>query len=412
MSFNYKNFDWDIKMSPENVGVPVGYEFGFNDGFEESFSNYSLSTFRENAVSGSFFYSFDGDSFYDFPLNDEGFPFYTDYKMRLTIRQPVSGSVFLLSSESISKIKADCSDSVFDYQSSTPFSLISIDKSSNDIYTYYDGRIFCFSTINEISFKKSLDIQHSTFGLEVDGGRNVIWQICESKVYKRNLTNGECIQEYSFSPSIEGDVETFLNENNGDLVFSAQTGSGFEIFKIEYYSGSFTSDSSSNKISSICLDGSNYLVSFENQYLGSFSSGILNETYINTGRASVSKVSSIESDFYLFDSGPKELVKFTMPYSEDWSVFTREELISIRARLSDYSIITLSNNYLSCFSENGEKLGGFTYSNSNGIVLSGSDVPSYTSFKYRATYGEGQLNQSSSSSSSSSTSSSSSSSDN
>jgi hypothetical protein len=413
MSFNSTTFEWDVKISPEQVGVPVGYEFEFGKDSSNFRPNYKLSTFRENAVDYEFYYSYDGIVYFDFPLGDVGKSFYTDYKMRVNIHHSMGDNLFATSDGVIYKISGDSSSVIDSFNSGgLNFSFISVDKSSNNIYCYYEKILFCFSTYEKINFIKSFNLEFETYGIEVDGSRNIFWQICDSKVIKRSLSDSSIVSEYDLGLNLISDVKTIINKKNGNLALSANTDLGFAIFEFNYYSTSFSSDISSSLIYDMCENNYDYLVTFNNSYIGLFSSGSLNETYINTSRSNVKRLAGGNSDFYLFDNYLKDLVKFSIPYSEEWveeeGVLNAEEMMY---RESDSSILINSGSHIYSYKDQSKNLGSVKINGDDLIFgISGENTNSAISYRYRPIYGEEALDQSSSSSSSSSSNSSSSSS--
>ena len=407
MSYTTKFFKWNVSPNSDQIGVPVGYEAEFLDNGN---LKYSLSTFRDNATEGEFSYSYDGNTFFDFPINESGTVFNTDYTMRLKITSPLNdyfyglsdGVIYRFTSDGIKKESLDTEISITDF---------SVDHIKNDLYCLSDKTVLRFATNDKIKFEKSFNISDSGLSIDVDGSRSVCWDVKSTKVYKRKLSDFSIISTHDLGATLISGVKTFINKKNGNFVISAQTSSGFEIFELNYYSGVVSSDTSSNLIVDIGNGENDYFVVFDNPYIGDFSSGTLDETYIDTGRNNLVNISGDSDQFIVSDFYEQEIVNFTLPYSEGWTVSsTVSSDGDLLFRGSDLTgVYTNSGSLVIC--RNGVLVKDLSVSSNNILLaLSGQSNPSHVSFRYRAVYGTSDLEQSSSSSSSSLDSSSSSSS--
>jgi len=407
MSYKAKFFEWDVNINPDQVGVPVGYEFEFYR-LNEGSVLYNLSTFRENAVKGSIFYSFDGVNFIDFPLGEEGVKFYTDYTMRVKIVNAMRENVFAVSDGIIYRLTGDCTHIIERFDTGVDLSMLSVDNKTNNVYSYYDKTLFCFGTADTIRIKKSFNLGSEALEIIVDGSRGVFWQVQKTQVLKRSLENAKVLEKYLLGSSISGNVRKFLNKRNGNVVISAQTLSGYEIFELDYYSDSVSSDTSANLILDIGKGNSGYFVVFGNQYLGRFDSGTLDETYLATGRTNVTNISGDMDVFYLIDEGLDDAVKFSIPYTEEWSArIIPGNQGFLKARGNDSSVIYSGGGLVTCLRDEGVEFKRLPINDDTiAIDLASQTMPSHTAFRYRAVYGEADLDQSSSSSSQSSSSSS------
>ena len=408
MSYKTKFFEWDVSPNPDQIGVPVGYEFEFRRQSGGYPILYNLSTFRENAVDGAFFYSFDGATFIPFPLGEKGFKFYTDYTMRVKITDAMSENIFALSDGVLYRLSGDGSKVIERLDTGIDLPFISIDHTRNDIYSYYENTLFCFYTSDTIRLKRSFNLRSEALEIIVDGARSVFWQISAEEVLKRSLVDAQILGTYSLGSTIVGSVKKFLDKKSGNIIFSAETGSGFEIFELDFYSGSVSSDTSSNLILDVDRGESGYFVAFGNQYIGEFLSGTLDETYIDTGRVDVSNVSGDLDVFYLADRDANQIVKFTLPYTEEWEA--NDEIANssdLRVRGNDTSVVYAGGGRIICYRDGGIDLRPTPISGAEiDLEIGGQAKASHTVFNYRAVYGEAALDQSSSSSSDSSSSSS------
>jgi hypothetical protein len=410
MSYKTKFFEWDVSLDPSQIGVPVGYEFEFRRQFSQ-FDHvlYRLSTFRENAVEGAFFYSFDGETFLPFPLGEQGKEFYNDYTMRVKISSAMSENIFALSNGSIFRLAGDGSHIIESFDTALDLSYFSIDQSKDELYAYYENTLFVFYSNNRIRLKRSYNLGSSANEIIVDGSRGVFWQIRDNDVLLRSLVDSSVLKEISLGSTIIGSVEKYLYKTNGNIIISAETSSGFEIFEIDFYLGTVLSATSSNLILDVDKgEGQSFFVTFGNQYIGSFESGILDETFIDTGRVEVTHVSGKNEIFYLVDKDVSQVVKFEYPYFENWAENGKiYESSDLRVRENDESVIYAGDGNVICYRDDAVDLGSSLISNSDiSVELSGQSKPSHTIFSYRAIYGEIDLGQSSSSSSSSTSSSS------
>jgi hypothetical protein len=407
MSYTTKFFKWNVSPNFDQVGVPVGYEAEFLDSGK---LKSSLSTFRDNATEGEFSYSYDGSTFFDFPIGDSGKAFSTNYTMRLKITSPLNDYFYGLSDGIVYRFTSDGSKrESFDTEISiTDFS---IDHIKNNLYCLNDKTVLRFTTNDKIKFEKSFNISDSGLSIEVDGSRSVCWDVKDTKVHKRSLKDFSIVSTHDLGSTLVSGVKTFVNKKNGNFVVSAQTNFGFEIFEIDYYSGAVSSDTSSNLIVDIGDGENDYFVVFDNPYIGDFSSGTLDETYIDTGRNNLVNVSGDSDQFIVSDFYEQEIVNFTLPYSESWTVSsTVSSDGDLLFRGSDLTAVYANNGSLA-ICRNGVLVKDLSISNNNILLgLSGQSNASHVSFRYRAVYGSSDLEQSSSSSSSSLDSSSSSSS--
>ena len=404
MSYKTTFYEWDVSPSRDQVGIPVGYEFEFRKNSWNSPVLYHLSTFKDNAVEGAFYYSLDGESFTPFPVGEAGVSFYSDYTMRVAINKAMSGNIFALSGDIIYRLSPDASKIIEKLDVGVNLQFLSIDHLRNHVYAYYNKTLYSFSTTDKLTLNRSIRLSTDALEIAIDGSRGVIWQVTSSSVFKMSIEDAEIFETYSLGSTILSDVKKFLNKKNGNFVISATTSSGYEMFEFDYYSGSFTSGASSNQILDIGRGESGYFVTFGNQYIGEYVSGTINETYIDTSRVSVRNISGDQDIFYLTDSDEDEIVKFSLPYSEDW-LFRQN--ISDNAKLlvrgNDTSIIYSEENLIICVRDNGIDLKRLSV---QGILvdfeISGQSNVAHCEFKYRAIYGSEQLELSSSSSSSSS----------
>ena len=404
MSYKTILYEWDVSPTEDQIGILVGYEFEFRKSSWNSPIMYHLSTFNDNAVEGAFYYSLDGENFTSFPLGEAGTAFYSDYTMRVVISSAMSGNIFSLSDGVIYRLAADSSKIIERFDTGVDLQFLSIDHRRNDIYGYYNDTLYSFYTTDKLRFKRSFKLSADTLEIVVDGARGVFWQVTKNAVFKRSIEDAEIFSTYSLGSTILSDVKKFLDKINGNIVISATTSSGYEIFEFDYYSSSFTSDTSSNLILDIDRGESGYFVTFGNQYLGEYSSGTLDETYIDTGRSEVKNVSGDQSLFYLTDSSSDEIVKFTLPYTEEWT-FNQDinENAQLLARGSDSSVIYSEENLIACVRDDGVDLKRLEIPGSLvSFEVSGQANPSHSEFRYRAVYGSEALELSSSSSSSSS----------
>ena len=398
MSYKTKFFKWDVSPNYDQVGVPVGYEVECKVKSKDHLS-YSLSTFRENSRIGHLSYSYDGETFYDFPTDETGKAFYTDYTMRLKITDALSGNTFVINDGIIYKTTSDLKRIIGKLDTGVSLSSISINHITNDVYSLVDSTLLSFSTKDEIRFLKSFNLGESSLDVVVDGGRNCFWQVCSDKIYKRDLDEADILTTYSLSSTLLSGVQTFLNKQNGNLVVSAQTSVGFEIFEFDFYSDTISSDTSSILILDIGQSDSGYFVTFGNPYLGEFSSGTLDETHVNTARNDVRNVSGDLSDFYLTDFYDQQLVKFSMPYSEEWEIDLIVGDGDLFSRGNDISAIYSNNGKLFLCGDDGVTISRLEFTNSSLFFgISGQTNPSHVNFQYRSIYGTERLEQSSSSS--------------
>ena len=78
-------------------------------------------------------------------------------------------------------------------------------------------------------------------------------------------------------------IPKIVNKFSGNLCFAAATDLGDIVVECDWRNESITYDYSTKFITDVCLwDATSYLVAFSDQYIGRFSGGILNETYIDT----------------------------------------------------------------------------------------------------------------------------------
>jgi len=105
-----------------------------------------------------------------------------------------------------------------------------------------------------------------------------------------------------------------LNRFNGNLCFAGDTDSGFIVFEATT-GGSLVYASSTKVVTGVCLiDESTYGVAFSDSFIGTFTSGVLDEAAINTGIGNVSEVVRASNGaYYILDRVANELHKFTNP---------------------------------------------------------------------------------------------------
>ena len=340
MSYTTKFFEWDVSPNQDQLGTPVGYEFEFKNISNEGPITYSLSTFGDSAVIGDFAYSFDGSTFFDFPVGDSGKKFYTDYVMRVTITDAMNGSFFALSNGIVYRITSDGRKKMETFDTTLSVSSISVDSIKNDLYLLVTNTLFCLRTNGKMSFKNSFNLSTASLDVVVDGSRNIFWDIKNEKVHKRSLSEGTIISTHLLGSEITNGTKTYLNNKNGNLVLSAQTDGGFEIFEIDLYSGAVSSDSSANLILDIGVGESGYFVTFNNQYIGEFNSGVLDETYIDTLRDKIINITGDLDEYFFSDNDSGEIVSFSLPYSENWDFSAKtSELGDLTVRGNDMSVI-------------------------------------------------------------------------
>ena len=205
-----------------------------------------------------------------------------------------------------------------------------------------------------------------------------------------------------------------INKFSGNICFSAATDYGYIVVECDWRNQSISYDYATQSIADVCLwDSTSYLVAFSNQYIGRFSGGALNETYINTVAISnVDKIAvSKSAEIYILNRTTNVLYKYDGGII--WSVTLPDYSLRSEGNITwkeiDGTIIYNNNSNIHVIRDdttfgtiiNSLPIGG---SGSISIVASNGFNPSYT---YARARWVSDIEQSSSSSSMSSESSSS-----
>jgi len=411
MSYTSKYLELDVKPNYNQIGIPVGYEVEFRQQTEYYPVLYHLSTFQDNAIQNVFYYSLDnGATWLNYPLGETGKAFYDKYKIRVNISDAVQENLFVIVDQYLSRLSANAGKIIETYDTKiSNISIVSIDDFQNYIYIYDNNTIYAFSTNDSIKFVRSLNLSSSALDIVIDGTRKIFWHVTETSIILKSLIDGSTIRTYLLGTTIIDSVKNFLNKKNGNLCLSANTAAGFKIFELDYNFSTIQSDTSANLILGLSYGDTGYFTVFGNQYVGQYASGILNETYIDTGYTSVVNISGESDSFYFVDSIDKKLIKFSIPYSIDWTFDVQHVTSSVlKSRKNDDSVIYSSSNLITCVRDNGIAMSfsGFS-SNIFDFFIPNQTAPAHVVARFRATYGNA-MDQSSSSTSESSQSSSSS----
>jgi len=197
-----------------------------------------------------------------------------------------------------------------------------------------------------------------------------------------------------------------LNKFNGNICFAGETNYGGIVFECDRDSKTIDYDTSTKNISDICLeDGTSYLVAFSDSYIGQYSGGSLDETYVDTGINSVDKiVNDYQGNVYILSKTNNQLIKYNS--SIIWTIslpdYDLRQYSQILFRESDGFIIYYNNTNIHVIRDDVSRaviLNSLSVSG-NGYIKSviGSEfIPSYTYARVRQVMG-GELGQSSSSS--------------
>ncbi len=199
-----------------------------------------------------------------------------------------------------------------------------------------------------------------------------------------------------------------INKFNGNICFAGSTDSGDVVFECDYQDHILTYDFSSRSVTDVCLETEDsYLVAFSNNWIGQFSDGVLNETYINTGLSNVDRiVNSTSSKYYILNKTTNQLVRyqsgvvwtFNLPdYSlrQDGNIYFRE---------SDEVVIYYNNENIYIIRDDvtyATLMNSLIISSASGdisIVINNEFNPAYSYIRARTVTGK-ELEQSSSSSS-------------
>jgi len=200
-----------------------------------------------------------------------------------------------------------------------------------------------------------------------------------------------------------------LNKYNGNVCFVGVTETQNIIFECDRESRVLSYDFASKPIFGVCLkDKVSYYVALNDNWIGLFSGGILNETYINTGLSNVDElIINTSGDIYILERDSNQLHKYNAGIV--WSI-----------SLPDYSLrygghITLRESDGMIIYQNGSTIYLVRDDITSAIVFNSVDIlgygdisivvsnefnPTYAYMRVRSVSGA-ELDQSSSSSSSS-----------
>jgi len=209
-----------------------------------------------------------------------------------------------------------------------------------------------------------------------------------------------------------------LNKFNGNLCFVGATDTGDIVFECDRGDRTLSYDASSKFVLGLCLENeSSYLVSFGDNYIGQYSGGVLDETYIDTGLSRVDKiVRDSQGNIYILNRVDNLLVKYNSGVI--WTInlpdYDLRSEGQILLRESDGCIVYHNNTNIHIVRDSvsgAVVLNSLEISGSGSLkaIIGGQFNPSYSYARARTVSGS-ELDQSSSSSSESSDSSSSSSS--
>ena len=102
-----------------------------------------------------------------------------------------------------------------------------------------------------------------------------------------------------------------INRFNGNICFIGVNDSGNYVFECSR-SGVLTYDSSTKPITDVCLnDAGSYLVTFSDSYIGKYSLGNLDETYLLTAISNIDKiVKDNTGNIYILNRVTNQLSKY------------------------------------------------------------------------------------------------------
>jgi len=199
-----------------------------------------------------------------------------------------------------------------------------------------------------------------------------------------------------------------LNRYNGNLCFVGETDSSSIVFECDRINRSISQQVSSKYITGLCnLKLNSYLVCYGDNYLGLFENGILNDIYIDTGLAYISKIASRRDGVvYALDNNISTVYRISIdPFNIDWSLNVNDLNGDgdILVKESDNCIVIYDNE--SIFYVGDMETSGIVINNENinneFTVSYGEFNASHSFMRWRQVYGD-VLDRSSSSSSSSS----------
>ncbi len=205
-----------------------------------------------------------------------------------------------------------------------------------------------------------------------------------------------------------------INKFNGNFCFVGGTENYDIIFECDRYTQALSSQNATKWITDVCTQNlSSYLVAFSDEYLGQYSGGVLDETYIATGLSSVDKITSdINGNIYILNRTDNQLVKYNagVIWTFDLPDYGLRADGQIILRESDGNIVYYNNTNLHVVRDDttkGTLLNSLEISSSGNLkaLISGEFNVSYSYVRARMVTGR-ELDQSSSSSFSSSSSSS------
>lgn len=210
-----------------------------------------------------------------------------------------------------------------------------------------------------------------------------------------------------------------LNKFNGNICFIGVTDFSDYVFECDRQNRLLSYVSSTKPVTDVCLMTSNsYSVAFSDQYVGKYSSGVLDDTFIDT--VAISNVDKItidtQSNYYILNRVTNQLFKYNggVIWTFDLPDYSLRYEGNIAFRESDGNIIYNNDTNLYVIRDDTTKATllntlALSGAGSLSVVIGNEFKPTYSYFRARTVSG-GDLDQSSSSSESSTSSSTSSSS--
>jgi hypothetical protein len=204
------------------------------------------------------------------------------------------------------------------------------------------------------------------------------------------------------------DLIKVINRFSGNLCFVGSTDAGDAIIECTR-SGVVTYNITGLLITDICLnDFTSYLVAFSNGYIGRYSNGTLDPSYISVPISNIDKiVKNNAGDIYILNRSSNQLSKYNVGilWTIDLPDYALRYDSNILLREADQSIIYYNNASMHLIRSDAHLLGSLSISGSGNLRVLDSNIDN-KSFYIRARHIDAQdVDQSSSSSLSSSSSS-------